>query len=174
VLCPAWAMRRIAPSATSAKPLPRQPAPPMPSGTRSEPSSALFPHVLAPAEPHASAAWILQAAGLEGASPHNSQVRSRPVAADQQRTAAHLDGHEHFGLLHALLHPTHLARLSAAAEAAVLQGAQHLSSLWPLTCGFPHFWPRETRVWGSKTGRRWLTCRFACASDPAAGSIAGL
>lgn len=32
----------------------------------------------------------------------------------------------------------------------------------------------HTDLWGSKTGRRWLTCSFACASDPAAGSIAGL
>ena len=30
------------------------------------------------------------------------------------------------------------------------------------------------RLWGSKTGHRWLTCGFACGQDRETGSIAGL
>jgi hypothetical protein len=29
-------------------------------------------------------------------------------------------------------------------------------------------------LWGSKTGRRWLTCEYDCGSHPRAGSIGGL
>jgi hypothetical protein len=72
--------RRAGSSRLSAELLPRPAAPPTRSGTQSELLTALFGHVLAWVEGHALVREILRAAGLEGASSHNFQFRSRPVA----------------------------------------------------------------------------------------------